>query len=231
MGKRVVASVELELHSLRARLVAVSEQITGQLAGLAQRIGVAPPATQASLLILAGQIATAQQRLRDETDRLVGHPAECAAILQIALQAQLAVSNQLANLLAAAQTSPHIGTKLANIAQQLTQVHRSDPSTTGHQTWEVATERGEHNDLSAAEANAWIPLPIASLSPREDGEASRRPDDNLGYTWLGKIGASLSAVAADTSSRSLALAACLLCGLFVAYTRLGASDQQELSIR
>src|SRR5215470_11089520 len=173
MGKRVVASVELELHSLRARLVAVSEQITGQLAGLAQRIGVAPPATQASLLVLAGQIAAAQQRLRDETDRLVGHPAECAAILQIALQAQLAVSNQLANHLAAAQTSPHIGTKLANIAQQLTQAHRSDPST-GHQTWEVATRRGEHDDLSTAEANSWIPLPIASLAPREEEEASRR---------------------------------------------------------
>src|SRR5215467_11894088 len=167
MGKRVVASVELELHSLRTRLLAVSEQITGQLAGLAQRIGVAPPATQASLLVLAGQIAAAQQQLRDETDRLVGHPAECAAILRITLQAQLAVSSQLANLLTAAQTSPHMGTKLANIAQQLTQAYRSDPNTNVHQTWQVATERGEHGDLSTAEANAWFPLPVASLASSE----------------------------------------------------------------
>src|SRR5215467_7030631 len=170
MGKRVVASVELELHSLRTRLLAVSEQITGQLAGLAQRIGVAPPATQASLLVLAGQIAAAQQQLRDETDRLVGHPAECAAILRITLQAQLAVSSQLANLLAAAQTSPHIGTKLANIAQQLTQVHHSDASVTGHQTWEGATVAGEHDDPSSADANAWFPLPVASLAPELDEE-------------------------------------------------------------
>src|SRR5215467_14302752 len=210
MGKRVVASVELELHSLRTRPLAVSEQITGQLAGLAQRIGVAPPATQASLLILAGQIATAQQRLRDETDRLVGHPAECAAVLQITLQAQLAVSSQLSNLLEAAQMSPHIGTKLANIAQQLAQVDRSEPGTTGHQTWEGATERGEHDVLATTEANDWFPIPLASLAPSEDEEAARRPDDNLWYALFGRIGIGLSAVAADTSSRSLALAGCLL---------------------
>src|SRR5262249_9699309 len=156
-------------------------------------------------------------QLRDETDRLVGHPAECAAILRITLQAQLAVSSQLANLLTAAQTTPHMGTKLANIAQQLTQVHRSDPHTQVHHNWQVATERGEHGDLSTAEANAWFPLPVASLASSEDEEAYRGPDDNVSYTLFSKIGAGLSAVAAYTSSRSLALAGCLLCALFVAY--------------
>ena len=181
--------------------------------------------------MLAGQIAAAQQQLRDETDRLVGHPAERAAILQITLRAQLAVSRQLANLLAVAQTSPLIGTKLANIAEQLTQVHRSDPSTAGRQRWEGETERGEDDYPSTAEANARFPIPLTSFAPGEDEEAYRRPDDNVSYTLFSKIGAGLSAVAADTSSRSLALAGCLLCVLFVAYARLGASDQQELAIR
>src|SRR5215467_12050157 len=151
MGKRVVASVELELHSLRARLLAVSEQITGQLAGLAQRIGVAPPATQASLLVLAGQIAAAQRRLRDETNRLVGHPAECAAILRITLQAQLAVSRQLADMVGTDQVLSHLSTKLANIATELAQVYRTEPINIGDQTAEGVTERGEHDDLSIAE--------------------------------------------------------------------------------
>jgi hypothetical protein len=137
----------------------------------------------------------------------------------------------LANLLAVAQTSPHIGTKLANIAEQLTQVHRSDPSTAGRQRWEGETERGEGDDPSTAEANTWFLLPVASLAAREDEETTRRPEDNFGFIVFGKISAGLSALAADTSSRSLALAGCLLCALFVAYARLGASDQHELAIR
>src|SRR5262249_9413372 len=40
-----------------------------------------------------------------------------------------------------------------------------------------------------------------------------------------------SAVAADTSSRSLAMAGCLLCGLFIAYARLSGGDEHKLAIR
>ena len=234
MGWRVVASDELELYSLRIRFLAVSEQITIQLAGLAQRICGVPPTAQASLLVLAGQIAAAQQRLRYEIDQLVGYPRECAEILQIALRAQLAVSTQLANILSVEQIPSHFGTKLAKIAQQLAQVHHYDPSPTNRQTWEGATERGEHDDLSRTGENAWPRYhPVSSLAPSEDEEASRSPDDDLGHTvtLISRIRAGLSAIAADTSSRSLALAGCLLCGLFVAYARLTGGDQHELATR
>src|SRR5262249_52034208 len=149
MGKRVVASDELELYTLRKRFLAVSEQIAGLLAELVQRIRDAPPATQASLLASAGHIAAAQQRLRNETDRLAGRPAECAAILQIALQAQLAASCQLANILRTNQGLSHLDTRLANIAQALAQPRRPEPRPT---TWEPVTRGGEHDDLSIAEA-------------------------------------------------------------------------------
>jgi hypothetical protein len=78
--------------------------------------------------VLTGQIATAQQRVRDETDRLAGHPAECATILQITLQAQLAVSSQLANLVGTDQALSHLGAKLTHIALELTRAW-FDPGT------------------------------------------------------------------------------------------------------
>jgi hypothetical protein len=233
IGKRVVACDELELHFLRTRFLAVSEQITSQLAGLAQRISVAPPDTRASLLMLAAQIVAAQQRLQNETDRLVGHPAERAAILQITLQAQLAVSCQLDNILRTDHALSHLGTKLADIAEQLAQANRSAPSPTGRQTWEDETEHREHNDLSIVEANAWPRHPIALLAPSGDEETFRSPDDNLSYpvTLSSRIAASLTTIATDASPRSLALAAFLLCGLVVAYARLSGGDQHELATR
>jgi hypothetical protein len=48
MGKRVLASDEFELRALRMRFLAVSGQISGQLARLAQRIADAPCAEQSA---------------------------------------------------------------------------------------------------------------------------------------------------------------------------------------
>jgi hypothetical protein len=229
MGKRVLASDEFELRSLRIRFLAASEQITGQLAALARRIGGAPPAAQASLLVLAGQIAAAQQRLRDETDRLVMHRADCAAILPIILQAQLAVSSQLANILGADHTLSHLGSKLANIAQELARVHGPDPSRVGDQTWETWTQQGEHDDRADVEANA-SDFPVG-LTPNGE-EFSRIFEPNPAYpTLLAKIGAGLSVVAAAATFRSLAVTGCLLCSLIVAYAHLYTSDQQAVATR
>src|SRR5215468_9548267 len=225
MDKRVLVSDEFELRSLRIRFLTVSEQITGQLAGLAQRIGDAPPARQASLLVLAGQIAAAQQRLRDETDRLAGHPAECTAILQITLPAQLAVSSQLENILAADQTLSHLDSKLANIAQKLARVHGPEPRPVDHQTWEGA-ERGEHDDPSIDE-DTWPRHPVACFSEAE--EPSRISEDNPTYVALfAKIGAGLSAAA---TFRSLAVTGCLLCALVLAFARFTAGGQHEVAMR
>src|SRR5262249_20350980 len=176
MGKRVLVSDEFELRSLRIRFLAVSGQITAHLAGLVERIGDAPPGAQASLLVLAGQIAAAQQRLRDEIHRLAAHPAECAAMLRITLQAQSAVSSQLADILAADQALSHLGTKLANIAQELASVPRTEPGPIGGPIFEGPTEQGERSDLSIAGANmgapsdgdTWPGYAMASLAPSED---------------------------------------------------------------
>jgi len=208
----VLASDELELSALRVRFLAVSEQIAELLNGLVKRIGNAPPATQASLLVSAGQIAAAQHRLREEADRLVGLPAERAAILQITLQAQLGASCQLANILGADQA---LSAQFANIAQQLAQFNRPPPIP--RQSWQSAANPGGYDRFDYA---------MDPLTPDEE-TARRRDNDSQRRSRFG-----LSPISRALTSQSLTLVGSLLFGLLLAWARLPSEgDKQELAMR
>jgi hypothetical protein len=150
--------------------------------------------------------------------------------LQITLQAQLAVSSQLANIIGADQALSHLGTRLANIAQELARLHGPQSRPIGEQTWEARTHQGMHDDLTSVEARAALGLPVA-LAPNGEEYSRISEDDPTYVTLFANIGRGLSVVAAAATFRSLAVTGCLLCGLVVAFARFTSGDQQEPATR
>jgi SPOR domain len=118
----VSASGEFELGAMRARFVAVSEEIAKDLLLLTSRIDEEPAAERASQLAAAKEIDAAQERLRIEVNQLAGPLQRRVAKMQSVLQVQQVVQLQLVGIVKRHSPSTSLQAKLeerfAEIAQQ-----------------------------------------------------------------------------------------------------------------
>jgi sporulation related protein len=226
---------EFELSVMRNRFLAVSEQIANELAVLSNRIGEAPPALRGPLLVAAGQIAKAQERLRAEADRLAGLPTQRAAIMQKVLQVQDGAFRQLTAILK--QHVPFAPNHVANVARQLAAGSYAYPP-----TWPTPGKMGNRGapapypasgtdvpeaDEDAMDAYSWLSDASDSLAPtpEEPEEAADRGET----LWHRLAAGRISAVARAATTHSLTLVGILAVGLLLAYANFPrASDQRGM---
>jgi hypothetical protein len=94
----VYAQDQLEhaVRDMRGQFRAVSSQIADELGRLTQHVAASPPAVRERVITAAAQIASTQQFLRAESDRLPPDPQEAYVIMESVLQAQQGALHQLA---------------------------------------------------------------------------------------------------------------------------------------
>ncbi len=87
---------ERAVRDMRAQFLTVSGQIADELTRLAQHVASSPASVRERVITAAAQIASTQQFLRAESDRLPSDPQERYAIMESVLQAQQGALHQLA---------------------------------------------------------------------------------------------------------------------------------------
>ena len=87
---------ERAVSDMRAQFLTVSGQIADELTRLAQHVASSPASVRERVITAAAQIASTQQFLRAEADRLPSDPPERYAIMESVLQAQQGALHQLA---------------------------------------------------------------------------------------------------------------------------------------
>jgi hypothetical protein len=235
----VFALQEFELSGMRDRFLAVSNEIANELAVLSRRIGDVPPALRVPLIFAAGQIAQAQERLRIEADRLVGLPAQRAAIMEKVLQVQEGAFRHLKVILQ--QHGAITPNQVAVRAQQMA-VNYYAPTrpTVGKMTdpGTLAPYPVQRIGLLAADSDAidsysWIDDATDSLEPMPDKAPDggrRRPNrgKNVGRT---QATGRLLSIAGTAGSRSIMLVIIVAVGLSIAYANFPrASDQRGVAV-
>jgi hypothetical protein len=88
--------LETAVRDMRGQFRAVSSQIANELGRLTQHVAASAPAVRERVIIAAAQIASTQELLRAESDRLPPDPQEAYAIMDSVLQAQQGALHQLA---------------------------------------------------------------------------------------------------------------------------------------
>jgi hypothetical protein len=87
---------ERAVEEMRAQFLTVSGQIADELTRLTQHAAISSPGVRDRVITAVGQIASWQQLLRAESDRLPSDPHERCAIMESVLQAQHGALHQLA---------------------------------------------------------------------------------------------------------------------------------------
>jgi hypothetical protein len=88
--------LETAVREMRGQFRAVSSQIANELGRLTQHVAASAPAVRERVIIAAAQIASTQELLRAESDRLPPDAQEAYAIMDSVLQAQQGALHQLA---------------------------------------------------------------------------------------------------------------------------------------
>jgi hypothetical protein len=144
---------ERAVGEMRAQFLAVSGQIADELTRLAQHVASSSPGVRERVITAAAQIASTQQFLRAEADRLPSDPEERYVIMESVLQAQQGALHQLAIIVK--QHAPGWYPSLSQTASW----HPSVPN--GNGSWPPGQAAAPP---PAAEANgsnptAWYPSP------------------------------------------------------------------------
>jgi SPOR domain len=230
---------EFELSGMRDRFLAVSDEIANELAALIRRIGEVPPSLRGPLIVAAGQIAEAQERLRIEADRLVGLPTHRAAIMQKVLQVQEGAFRHLKVILQ--QHVAFIPNQVTDLAHRLAEVNRYEP------TGPNASNMGNGNPLAPypVQVNGLIAASsggidryswIDGTSRSEEQIIDKAMDEDLSRGNRGRIFGHnltlkrLTSIVGTAASRSLMLVFIAAVGLSLAYANFPrASDQRGVA--
>ena len=92
----VQEQLERAVGDMRAQFRTASGQIADELTRLAQHLMASPPAVRERVITAMAQIASTQQFLRAESERLPPDPQEAYAIMESVMQAQQGALHQLA---------------------------------------------------------------------------------------------------------------------------------------
>lgn len=230
-------ALEAQVARMRARFVAISQEIANELSALAKSAAQSASVREADLLSVAAQIAAAQARLCAEVDRLPASLQASYGLLQNALQAQQQTLLQL-GVVARQHASPQV-TQIraqsnrpprgpeANLAPSVLNAHRATatvraeapvasspfrwPSGSGPAAEEASAPLGNVGGIYVGPADEWEP------PPDEVGDQPPAPHRSPRRAGATGLLAYSTALVSGAVSRSLALMAVLGAGLLVAY--------------
>jgi len=155
VGRRqtiVFAQDQLEraVFDMRAQFLMVSGQIADELTRLAQHAATSSPGVRERVIMAAAQIASTQQFLRAESDRLPSDPQERYAIMESVLQAQQGALHQLAIIV-----KQHAPGWYPNLSQTAAWY----PSVPNAAAWPSSLPVASEGEPNAPSAAAWYPSP------------------------------------------------------------------------